>query len=279
MLDSSSSVSERRTPAAPSPSSSTPEKTFSQENIFYLAYGSNLNRSTFIGRRQIRPLSATNVVVPELALTFDLPGIAYTEPRFANVQRRHPDEGAADTAPLLGYHDKGKWKGGLIGVVYEVTPEDYAKIISTEGGGASYSDIVVDTFTLGFKRTMIKAHTLLAPEGDLRPDAQPSKRYLELLRSGAREHDLPREYRRYLDELQEYKRTMWRQQVGKVVWDVLLMSPMIVLMSLMVALKDSNGRSPKWLIRVVRALVTAQWCVYDRIAKRVFGDGEQTVED
>jgi hypothetical protein len=143
------------------------------------------------------------------------------------------------------------------------------------GGGAGYSDVVVDTYTLGFERVLVKAHTLLASGEAVRPDAQPSKRYLGLLRSGAREHNLPREYIKYLDELQEYKRTTWRQSVGMVVWSVLWIPVMFLLSLLMVALKGSNGRSPGWLIRVMRALITTQWSVYG-VVKPVFGDGEHT---
>ncbi|KAL8636113.1 MAG: hypothetical protein Q9228_006458, partial [Teloschistes exilis] len=56
---------------ASSSSSSSKEK---EKTYLYLAYGSNLAASTFQGARGIRPLAALNVVVPELVLTFDLPG-------------------------------------------------------------------------------------------------------------------------------------------------------------------------------------------------------------
>ena len=56
--------------------------------IFYLAYGSNLSAETFQGKRGIRPISQLNVLVPELALTFDIPGIPYLEPCFANTKYR-----------------------------------------------------------------------------------------------------------------------------------------------------------------------------------------------
>lgn len=54
--------------------------------LWYLAYGSNLNSNVFRGRRGIRPLDAKPVLAPGLQLVFDLPGVPYLEPRFANCR-------------------------------------------------------------------------------------------------------------------------------------------------------------------------------------------------
>ena len=107
--------------------------------VLYLAYGSNLCYETFQKRRAIKPLSQVNVLVPELRLTFDLPGIPYAEPCFANTARRDVDQAPgkleAERQALgtkkPGYH-KDRWRKGMVGVVYEVTPSDYAHIIATE---------------------------------------------------------------------------------------------------------------------------------------------------
>jgi hypothetical protein len=140
--------------------------------VLYLAYGSNLCYETFQGRRGIHPLTAVNVVVPELKLTFDLPGIPYAEPCFANSARRdaedapNPDiedtvESAASEWSLVHDHElqhqsldavapeidnltasqTTAQSAPLIGVVYEVTAKDYAHIIATEG--STYTDVVV----------------------------------------------------------------------------------------------------------------------------------------
>ncbi|KAI7198557.1 hypothetical protein KC316_g11445 [Hortaea werneckii] len=65
--------------------------TSKKESVLYLAYGSNLSNETFRGNRGIKPLSQINVQVPSLRLTFDLPGIPYAEPCFANSGSRDPD--------------------------------------------------------------------------------------------------------------------------------------------------------------------------------------------
>ena len=120
------------------------------DTVFYLAYGSNLSAETFLGVRGIRPLSQVNVSVPTLRLTFDLAGIPYREPCFANVSyRKLPDKPLPDPrqpiVPPIVPPDEGRdgWAAGLIGVVYEVTQSDYKIIMQTEGGGASYHEIAV----------------------------------------------------------------------------------------------------------------------------------------
>lgn len=246
------------------------------ENVFYLAYGSNLCAATFIGRRQIRPISATNVVVPSLALTFDLPGIAYLEPRFANV--RYVTNAPETENTRLLEKDSG-WQGGLIGVVYEITPEDYAKILATEGGGAAYQDVIVETFPIPANSAdaePILAHTLLAPVLHVRGEAQPSKRYLDLIRMGADEHRLPQEYRTWLAGLQEYRRTSWRQSVGAVVWAALWLPLTLTLIVLTKVLAGGDGRAPHWILVLQRGLMTLMWASYDGGFKKMFGDGERT---
>lgn len=117
---------ERLALASPdSPSAST-------KTILYLAYGSNLCAETFLGRRGIRPVSQINVSAPAFDLSFDLPGIPYNEPCFANTRPRKipgipgqppkfppPPYSAAAAAPA----SKPTWSKGVYGVVYEVTPE------------------------------------------------------------------------------------------------------------------------------------------------------------
>lgn len=201
------------------------DHTASVPTVLYLAYGSNLCAQTFLGQRGIRPVSAINVSAPSLRLTFDLPGIPYQEPCFANTALRkvpkhppipdppgkvpdlpHPppytfppkseeaeEKPSRDQNPtVLGnraHQSVGKnaygdpeWDKGLIGVVYEVTPEDYATIIKTEGGGSAYQDILVPCIAIPNKVGIPEdppipelpkpffAHTLYAPRIPKKPD-------------------------------------------------------------------------------------------------------------
>lgn len=341
------------------------------DTVLYLAYGSNLAAATFLGVRGIRPVSQVNVRAPSLRLIFDLPGLPYVEPCFANTAVRKlpklplpqppqvpppklpnppslPDGPPPRTATTKRTNSHGDpvWDGGLIGVVYEVTRDDYATIIRTEGGGSSYRDILVPCLELppsvaipekpGPVPELPKpflAHTLFVPpaiptgaddddgshikfdnddDGDdgnpphkptppwwsrfltpnRRPDperAQPSARYLGLIRTGAREHDLPADYVAWLDSLTSYTVTSTRQTAAQLLVQVLFLPPLIALMvagSLGASLpspgkdkdKDKRGRSPLWVQVAMGMFSTAVWWAHDRVLRPVFGDGERTEE-
>jgi hypothetical protein len=264
------------------------------DTILYLAYGSNLSAETFKGNRGIKPLSAVNVHVPSLSLVFDLAGIPYIEPCFANTCYRNPSFSSNPTSE--DYH-KDRWQKGLIGVVYEVTPEDYRTIIATEGGGASYQDVVVDCYELseGGKTANpiqdgapFKAHTLLSPTDNTdnggrvsRPDpsyAQASVRYLKLITDGAEEHSLPDEYLAYLHNLRPYRITTYRQRIGMVLFLGIWAPFLAASMGLSRMLADEEGRVPGWLAKAMRILFQMVWGSYDIGFKKVFGDGERTIE-
>lgn len=291
------------------------------ETVLYLAYGSNLCNETFRGRRGIKPVAQINVQVPSLQVTFDLPGIPYVEPCFANSGRRDPDHDVEflsdthdndnETTSLLdnnarksGYR-KDEWRKGLVGVVYEVTAQDYAHIIATEGGGASYQDILVDCYPFANDDPSepvpqtptsppFKAHTLFAPSlppdepppekgGRVqRPDksyAQASARYLKLIKDGAAELGLPYEYQDYLNTLRPYRITTLRQRLGQVAF-LSLWAPIVgFAFGLSKIFVDDKGRIPAWLRQFTGTIFVLAWKSYDRVYKPIFGDGERSLGD
>ncbi|KAL8838428.1 MAG: hypothetical protein Q9176_005097 [Flavoplaca citrina] len=277
------------------------------QTYLYLAYGSNLASSTFQGVRRVKPLAALNVVVPSLTLTFDLAGFPYSEPCFANTAYRSTASSPAPPStspnddvktPLIPQYSNPTWPKGLIGVVYEVTPADFAHIIATEGGGAAYHDVLVQCHPLSPSSPTVpanpdtppfKAHTLFAPnvppgQGGTyrRPDpsyAEASARYLDLLKTGAEEHGLPDEYRGYLDELQPFVITTRGQRMGKFVFSVTWLPVLRGVFMLNRFFSDERGRSPAWLVRLLGAVFAGIWITYDGVLKRVFGDGERTIEE
>lgn len=348
-------------PTRPIRSRSIHHHAITSDTVLYLAYGSNLCAKTFQGTRGIRPVSRVNVSAPALRLTFDLPGLPYVEPCFANTAPRavpKPPPGVPDLPDIpdipdlppfiansaesaeVERNERGEpiWTKGLIGVVYEVTREDYAHIVATEGGGASYHDILVPCLPLsavtpggGSKPSLpplpFLAHTLCAPrfprpgDGDeqemeeaaaaatdddddeektpelpsrmpkwlrrfflpvQRPYedyAQASPRYLDLLRDGARENDLPAEYRAYLDALQPYRITSLRQRVGLVLFAGSWAPIFMLLYGLSRVIVDDKGRIPGWYGMVMAVQYNSMWSSYDRVFKPIFGDGERTMED
>ncbi|KAB5522026.1 hypothetical protein GE09DRAFT_499490 [Coniochaeta sp. 2T2.1] len=355
-------------PPSPSPTAPT--------SILYLAYGSNLCAKTFLGTRGIRPLSQINVSAPSLRLVFDLPGLPYVEPCFANTAIRKIPKLPLPEPPKFppGYpqppqpptsspsQDVGSdsrmpgdahWDKGLIGVVYEVTPQDYAKIIATEGGGAGYKDVLVPCVPLPPRMGLPEkpdwpelpkvfvAHTLFAPRvpgglpgapggggdgeeggdgedkkghvrartGDNDNDgdndksklplwlrrwlaemilpvsrpmpegyAQPSARYLKLIRDGAREHELPDEYQLYLSRLQHYSITRPSQSVGMVLLVLVFGLPFALGVFGGRLFADKEGKVPRWVAVYMAVLLNTVWGCYDRFWKGTFGDGERTEE-
>ncbi|MCJ1420105.1 hypothetical protein MMC32_006462 [Xylographa parallela] len=303
------------TPPTPPPKPAPLPPPDKELTVLYLAYGSNLCAATFQGRRGIRPLAATNVVVPALRMTFDLPGLPYAEPCFANTAYRDLDP-PVPTTPSRGTppphehkHHRHRhpqpqptWPHGLVGVVYEVTPTDYAHIIATEGGGAGYQDILVACHALAPHSPSVPsvpdtppfhAHTLFAPippppphtplrSGGLpRPSpslAQPSPRYLALIRTGAAEHGLPPDYAAYLGALRAYVPTSPAQRLGRFVFLAVWLPWVVWLLGLARVYGGEGGRSPGWVLWLTGRVFDGMWRCYDGVFKGVFGEGEWTVE-
>ena len=54
--------------------------------MLYFAYGSNMHKSVFQGRRMIKPAESLPAMLPGWRLTFNQPGLPYSEPAFAAVE-------------------------------------------------------------------------------------------------------------------------------------------------------------------------------------------------
>ncbi|RMZ78165.1 hypothetical protein DV738_g4035, partial [Chaetothyriales sp. CBS 135597] len=293
-----------------------PSETKEETTVLYLAYGSNLSAETFRGKRGIQPLSQVNVVVPELCMNFNLPGIPYSEPCFANTEYREsttilaPEQKpkvSSSVADADHHDDKIHWTKGLVGVVYEVTKTDYAHIIATEGGGSGYQDVVVDCYALSRNPndqvpcyryatattaattaavTPFKAHTLLASESQQLPGrqhsyAQPSERYLKLIQAGAAEHALPHEYQAYLAQIHPFRITTTRQRIGRFLF-LAIWSPVFAFLFFGFAeifANPDDGTYPEWFARLQNGTISTCWACYDWLFRPVFGEGERTIGD
>lgn len=266
-------------------------KLSTEETVLYLGYASNMSAETFRGKRNIKPISQVNALIPQLALTFDLPGVPYSEPCFGNVRYRHPAELKEKEASHPPYR-KDQWSKGLVGIVYEVTKGDFAKIIATEGGGAAYQDVLVDCYALTEdpqeevptepQGATFKAHTLFCPPTVSRPDpsyAQPSPRYLKLITDGADEHGLPYEYQEYLKSIGTYRTTTTKQRLGRFIFLAIWGPIFAFIFGGAGMFLDKDGRYPKWYARFAMATFAACWGSYDDFFKDTFGDGERTVKN
>ena len=79
--------------------------------MWYFAFGSNINKKVFEGRRRIKPAESVPAVLPGWRLAFSQPGLPYAEPAFAAVERVE-EGGASDGAPAPEVH----------GVAHRITP-------------------------------------------------------------------------------------------------------------------------------------------------------------
>jgi len=139
-------------------------------SLWYFAYGSNLDPGTFLGRRRMQPLATRIGVLHHFELRFDLPV--------------GPGErGVANVAPCPGDQ--------VWGALYQLTHADAARLDQTEGVGKGvYNRLAVLVRTPDAAE--IAAFTYRSEIS--RPERKPSRRYLGLLLTGAREHGLPLEY-------------------------------------------------------------------------------------
>jgi cation transport regulator ChaC len=145
--------------------------------LWYFAYGSNLDPGTFLGRRQMQPLETRIGVLRDFELRFDLPV--------------GPGErGVANVAASPG--------GDVWGALYRLTHADAERLDRTEGVGRGfYQRLEVEVHT--HDGLLLAAFTYRSPFS--RPERKPSRRYLDLLLTGARELGLPEDYVARLEAL------------------------------------------------------------------------------
>lgn len=142
---------------------------------WYFAYGSNMQAATFRERRRIEPARARIGVLRGYGLCFDIP----------------VGSGRRGVANLRVAGDASVW-----GVLYLLTPDQHAHLDRTEGvPNGLYRRIQVE---IDAGREIMTAQTLISELRD--PSRLPSHRYLSLLLDGAREHGLPQDWLRALQD-------------------------------------------------------------------------------
>ena len=138
--------------------------------LWYFAYGSNMQRATFRGRRGIEPRRAVAVRAAGWRLVLDKPPLFSIGHSFANVVRDA--------------------QGVVYGVAYEITAEDMAHVEFSEGvqlGNYMRAEITLQVLDPGSEP--LQAFTLTSEKRAT--GLQPSTRYMGLLIDGALEHGLP----------------------------------------------------------------------------------------
>jgi gliotoxin/aspirochlorine biosynthesis gamma-glutamylcyclotransferase len=159
-------------------------------NIWYLAYGSNLSSSKFVKDRGIIPLDSCIVRLPGFGLTMNTAGLPYREPSFANIRPLYRDPTGKSNTGTAKHGDQLKVRSRftLLGTSYLVTPEQYQRILATEGGGIAYREIEVT----------IEPIRSTAKQGLNKEDGPQCKQVARTLISVITRHPVPRPSHRYM---------------------------------------------------------------------------------
>ena len=167
--------------------------------VGYFAYGSNMQRATFAGRRGIVPAAAAAARVRGWRLVLDKPPMVPTGHGFANL--------AADP------------DAEVFGVLYDLSAEELAHVELTEGVTlGNYRQIEVDVVRVATdERT--RAFTLVSDRRD--PQLRPSTIYMARLIEGAEEHGLPAQWIAHLRAIPTAADTAAAAAARRMVDDVL----------------------------------------------------------
>jgi len=166
--------------------------------IYYFGLGSNMSRKKIENRGingtkiEIKTMEAA--FVSNYRLAFNLRGFPPIEPGMGSLE---PVDSCAKA--LLPY-EADECHGALI----QLTPENYEKVMRSEGVGngqsdQGYEEIVVDAYPYEQSQNPVKAVALRARDHvRLNYDPCPSARYMSILREGAEELGLRQSYQEFL---------------------------------------------------------------------------------
>jgi gamma-glutamylcyclotransferase len=150
-----------------------------REEVWYFAYGANMDDGTFRIRRGIQALEYRSGCIKGYRLRFNLDG---------------RPKGRSAPANLYLDPDAEVW-----GVLYRITRRDLVRLDATEGvPGLGYRHVEVEAQDRDGR--LVQTVTYMAQGND--GDGKPSLRYITLIRDGARAHELPEGYIRFLDGIE-----------------------------------------------------------------------------
>ena len=150
------------------------------DEIWHFAYGSNMNKEVFEGRRRMRPREARVARLPGYRLRFNLDGRPHGRSAPANIC---PDPEAE-----------------VWGVLYRMTRRDLIQLDATEGVLRARGYRHLWTEVQDREGGIVHAVTYMAHGKE--HDGNPSLRYITLIRDGARAYGLPADHLEYLESIE-----------------------------------------------------------------------------
>ncbi|MDC0033045.1 gamma-glutamylcyclotransferase [Alphaproteobacteria bacterium] len=146
------------------------------DDVWYFAYGANMNDRAFRKRRRMQPSEVRGGRIRGYRLRFNLEG---------------RPKGRAAPANIAADPDAEVW-----GVLYRITKRELVRLNASEGiPGWRYRPIEIQAEDNDGIAMAVVAYIA---EGNVE-DGDPSLRYIKLLREGAREHGLPDHWLAHLD--------------------------------------------------------------------------------
>jgi hypothetical protein len=181
-------------------------------NVWVFAFGSNMDKAVLEGRRMITPAESVAAKLPNYCLTFRQPGLPYREPGFATIEPL--DEGESSLLPVHG-------------VAHRMTEPQWTYYKESEGAAGQSDDGygVIEVDLEAYDGRKLRAFTLQTqPKTIARLKgraALPSKRYLNILRTGARTHNLAPEYQAFLQSLRHYEASTLGSHIGALLMAII----------------------------------------------------------
>lgn len=182
------------------------------EPIYYFGLGSNMSKKKLQNRglngTKIDILKMEAAIVPNYRLAFNLAGFPPIEPGMGSLEPLN-----APSKPLLTY-ESDECHGALV----KLTPENYEKLMRSEGVGngdsnQGYDEIIVDTYPYSKPGKPVKAVALRARSHvRLGFDPCPSARYMSILREGAKELGLKPCYQDFLARHPVQELAVWQRK-------------------------------------------------------------------
>lgn len=194
-----------------------------QQVMYYFGLGSNMLRSKLENRgvngTKIEILHMEPAVVPNHRLSFNLRGFVPLEPGMGSLE---PVDSV--TSKALHAYRRPECHGALV----TLTPENYEKVMRSEGVGnpesssssstnnpPGYEEVVVTAVPYDRRKPAVQAIALRArPHVRLRQDPCPSQRYMTLLIQGAAELQLHPDYQAFLAAHPVQQSPVWLKRLA-----------------------------------------------------------------